>query len=72
MISKTHQVYQQDEATHSIKTSTKIRLLLRSNVNKWQQVGFFILTYKTKLCVGFFAQTCLLRDCKEYIVSNSG
>ena len=34
MIGKTHQVHQLDQATHSIKTSTNMRLLLRNEVNK--------------------------------------
>ena len=48
MISKTHQVHHLDQATHSIKTLTKIQLLLRNEVSNWQQVGFFTQTYKTK------------------------
>ena len=47
MINKTLQVYESDQATHSIKT-TNIRLLLRNEVNNWDRVGFFILTYKAK------------------------
>ena len=34
MISKTLQVYESDQATHSIKT-TNIRLLLRNEVSNW-------------------------------------
>ena len=36
MISKTHQVHQKDQATHSIKTPTNIQLFLRNEVNNWQ------------------------------------
>ena len=36
IIGKTHQVHQQDQATHSIKAFTKVRLLLRNEVNNWQ------------------------------------
>ena len=36
MIGKTHQVRQKDQATHSIKTLTNIRLLLENEVNNWQ------------------------------------
>ena len=36
MIGKIHQVHQYDQATHSVKTSTNIRLLLRHEVNNWQ------------------------------------
>ena len=58
---------------------------MRNKVNNWKKVSFFVLTYKTKHWVGFFAWTCkikyttdwslLLRDGKrqhKYIVSNSG
>ena len=48
---------------------------MRNEVNKWQQVHFFIITYKTTQCVGFLTRTCktkhntggsfLLRDRKE-------
>ena len=36
MICKTHQVHQHDQASHSIKASTNISLLLRNEVNNWK------------------------------------
>ena len=36
IIGKTHQVHQQDQATHSIKALTKVRFILRNEVNNWQ------------------------------------
>ena len=51
-------------------TSTNIQLLKRNDVDNWQEVGFFILTYKTKHNTG---GSFLLRDRKKsqlkYIVS---
>ena len=36
IIGKTHQVHQQDQATHSIKALTKVQFILRNEVNNWQ------------------------------------
>ena len=45
-------------SVRSSNTSTNSRSLLRNEVNNWQEVGFFLLTYKRKHRVGFFARTC--------------
>ena len=52
MISKTHQVHPLNKIrsrnTFNKITSTNIRLLMRNEVNNWQQVCFFIQTSKKK------------------------
>ena len=44
--------------TFNKKLSTNIRLLLQNDANNWPSIGFFILTFKTKHCAGFFGRTC--------------
>ena len=65
MIGKTHQVHQQDQATHSTKTSTNIRLLLRNEINNWQ-INW--LLYNNLLTPFARSQKSL----HKHIVSNSG
>ena len=65
MIGKTHQVHQQDQAAHSTKTSTNIRLLLRNEINNWQTNWLLYTNLLTP-----FARS--QKSLHKHIVSNSG
>ena len=42
---------------------------MRSEVNNWQQLGFFTLTYKTSQCVGSFTKLYKTKDSTGEVIS---